>query len=183
MASVYFFISLLHLLPLWGWFMLFFQCDCKVYVQLWEWTQPSQVSKLNCLLPSLPQHATTFAANILFVTTVLSSPLTAASSPVVHALVFLLFLPCCGNFVLLAVAAVPSGHTHTNISPKYHCKNTPQTAPPLPHPPPFPLWCEVTAGEPFDLKAQCTFVYAMEGASALLSACDRRGPGCHDSGC
>lgn len=128
MASVYFFISLLHLLPLWGRFMLFFQCNCKVYVQLWEWTQPSQVSKLNCLLPSLPQHATTFAANILFVTTVLSSPLTAASSPVVHALVFLLFLPCCGNFVLLAVAAVPSGHTHQyqpEISLQKHSTNSP----------------------------------------------------------
>lgn len=92
-------------LPVCGWFMLFFHCDCKVYFQLWGRTQSSQVSKLNCLLPSLPQHTPTLAAKFLFFIFGNSYSFSAAHScilPMIHAalswlvaliLLFSLWLP------------------------------------------------------------------------------------------
>lgn len=48
-------------LPHCGWVLLFLQCGCNVYFQLRERMQPSQLSKLNCLPPSLPPSLSLFS--------------------------------------------------------------------------------------------------------------------------
>lgn len=149
------------------WFLLFLKC-CNVYFQLREWTQSFLL--LNLISICLPQFILNTSTSVSLVLLLFS---------------FLDEHPCsCPDLVLTTEVVMLSGHAMLSHPCGKHTVCNPNPHPSCAHFPPPPLWCEVTAGEPYDLTDKCLREGVCDGRGLLCSSLPViEGAGCHDSSC